>query len=414
MSATRLLYIAHRIPYPPNKGDKIRSYNEALFLSRRFEVDVVCFVDGPEDDKHLKVLQGFSRTVTGFRRSPWLKLWRLATGFLAGRPLSAALYDHRGMRDKVRRLIREHEYARIVVFSGQMAQYIPPDRLPRTVLDYCDVDSHKWDNYADRLPFYAAWFYRLEARRLFACENDASRQALATLFITPSERQIYLGLGGEGNLLTLGNGVDTAFFAPNAAKTEPGRILFTGAMDYFPNEEGVAWFAKEVFPFVRKDHPQARFVIAGSNPSLKVRNLARCDGVDVTGFVPDMRAEQARAHIVVVPLRIARGMQNKVLEAMACGKAVVVGKAAMGGIHAEHGRDLFVAETPEEFRAAVSRLLSEPGLVESMGKAARAYILAHLSWETNLEHGLLPLLAAEGPGATPTADEKPAAGVAPA
>jgi sugar transferase (PEP-CTERM/EpsH1 system associated) len=407
MALTRLLYIAHRIPYPPNKGDKIRSYNEAFFLSKRFEVDLVCFVDGPEDERHMKVLQGICRTATGFRRGPLLKAWRLATGFLAGKALSAALYDHGGMRAKIRRLIREHEYARIVVFSGQMAQYIPADLLPRTILDYCDVDSHKWDNYADRLPFYAAWFYRLEARRLFAFENAASRKALATLFITPSERQIYLALGGEGNLLTLGNGVDTGYFVPSGTKPEPDRILFTGAMDYFPNEEGVAWFAKEVFPFVRKDHPRARFVIAGSNPSLKVRSLARLDGVEVTGFVPDMRAEQAKAHIVVVPLRIARGMQNKVLEAMACGKAVVVGKAAMGGIHAEHGRDLFVAESPDEFRAALGRLLSEPDLVEAMGKAARAYILAHLSWETNLEHGLMPLLAPAPPGGKPSAGPAP-------
>lgn len=388
----RLLFIAHRIPYPPNKGDKIRSYNETLFLSKRFEVDLVCFLEGPEDDAHLETLRGLCRTATGFRRGIALKAWRLATGFLAGRPLSVALYDHGGMRAKILRLIREHEYARIVVFSGQMAQYIPAAQLPRTVLDYCDVDSHKWDNYAERLPFYLAWFYRLEARRLFAFENAASRMALATLFITPAERQIYLDLGGQGNLVILGNGVDTGFFAPSATAPEPGRILFTGAMDYFPNEDGVSWFAREVFPLVRKDHPHARFVIAGSNPTAKVRALARLDGVDVTGFVPDMRAEQAKAHIVVVPLRIARGMQNKVLEAMASGKAVVVGKAALGGIHAEHGRDLFVAGTPEEYRACLGRLLSDPGLVEATGRSARAYILAHLSWETDLEQGLLPFL----------------------
>lgn len=401
MPSDRILYIAHRIPYPPNKGDKIRSYNEVLFLSKRLAVDLVCFLDGPEDDAHLKTLQSLCRTATGFRRGRLLKAWRLLAGFLTGRPLSVALYDHGGMRAKILRLIREHEYARIVVFSSQMAQYIPAAQLPRTVLDYCDVDSHKWDNYADRLPVYAAWFYRLEARRLFAFENAASRAALATLFITPAERAIYTGLGGTGNLVTLGNGVDTGFFSPSATAPEPGRILFTGAMDYFPNEEGVCWFAREVFPFVRKDHPQARFVIAGSNPSAKVRALARLDGVDVTGFVPDMRAEQAKAHIVVVPLRIARGMQNKVLEAMASGKAVVVGKAAMGGIHAEPGRDLIVAESPEEYRAGLERLLSDPALVERMGRAARAYILAHLSWETNLEHGLLPLLAANGPEAAP-------------
>ena len=162
----RLLYIAHRIPYPPNKGDKIRSYNEVLFLSKRFDVDLVCFLEDEGDRKHLQALQGLCRSATGFLRGPLLKAARLLGGFLRGRPLSVALYDHSGMRRKIQRLIREHGYERIVVFSGQMAQYIPADQLPRTAIDFCDVDSHKWDNYADRMPFYASWFYRLEARRL--------------------------------------------------------------------------------------------------------------------------------------------------------------------------------------------------------------------------------------------------------
>ena len=394
----RLLYIAHRIPYPPNKGDKIRSYNEVLYLSKRFEVDLVCFLEGSEDNKHLRALQGICRTATGFFRGPLLKGMRLLGGFLRGRPLSVALYDHGGMRRKIKRLIREHDYERIMIFSGQMTQYIPAEMMPRTVIDFCDVDSHKWDNYADRMPAYASWFYRLEAKRLFAFENAASMSSLSSIFITPAELKIFTGLGGAGRLLSLGNGVDTGFFSPTTGPIEPGRILFTGAMDYFPNEEGVAWFAKEVFPQVRKSFPSSRFVIAGSNPSLKVRALARMDGVDVTGYVQDMRAEQSKANIVVVPLRIARGMQNKVLEAMACGKAVVVGRAAMGGIHAVHGRDLFVAETPAEFRACLEKLLADPLLVETMGQAARRYIEANLSWETNLEHGLMPLLSA---GLTP-------------
>jgi glycosyltransferase involved in cell wall biosynthesis len=163
-------------------------------------------------------------------------------------------------------------------------------------------------------------------------------------------------------------------------------------MDYFPNEEGVIWFAKEIFPGVRARFPHSRFVVAGSNPTLKVRALARLDGVEVTGFVEDMRKEQERADVVVVPLRIARGMQNKVLEAMACGKAVVVARKAMGGIDAQAGRDLMVSESAEEFSQRVMELLSDPGLARSMGQAAREYILRNFSWEANLEHGLLPLL----------------------
>jgi glycosyltransferase involved in cell wall biosynthesis len=161
----------------------------------------------------------------------------------------------------------------------------------------------------------------------------------------------------------------------------------------------VVWFAREVFPGLRKRFPAAHFVIAGSNPTRKVRALARIAGVTVTGFVEDMRAEQAKAHVVVVPLRIARGMQNKVLEAMACGKAVVVSRRAMGGIYAQEGRDLLVAEGPEEFRRCLERLLAEKTAVEEMGRAAREYILRDLSWETNLAGGLLPLLAVGAPPA---------------
>ena len=389
----RLLYIAHRIPYPPNKGDKIRSFNELVFLSKRFDVDLVTFLGGPGDQKHIKKLLTYCRSVSGFQRGRLHQAIRLLWGFLRREPLSAAVYDHAGMRRRIGRLIAEHGYEKIFVFSGQMVQYIPAEMLPRTVVDFCDVDSHKWDNYADRLPFYASWFYRMEARRLFAFESAASRAAFASIFITPAELKLFRDLGGQGRLVTLPNGVDTEFFKPRPEETpEEGRILFTGAMDYFPNEEGVSWFAKEVFPELRAVFPAARFIIAGSNPTLKVKNLARIEGVEVTGFVEDMRKEQAKAHVVVVPLRIARGMQNKVLEAMACGKAVVVSSKAMGGIHGEPGRDLMVADTTAEFRRCLETLLSDRKAVESMGKAAREYILAKMSWEANLSSGLLPLL----------------------
>ncbi len=408
----RLLYLAHRIPYPPNKGDKIRSYNELAFLCQRYEVDLVCFLDAPGDEKYLPKLREMCRSVSAFRRGPLLQVTRLLRGFLTGEPLSVALYDHPGLRARVRELTAAHDYARIFIFSGQMAQYADSAWLPRTVIDFCDVDSYKWDNYADRLPFYSGWFYRLEARRLLAFEKEAARAALAAVFITPAELDIFKTLGGEGRLVALGNGVDTEFFspagsgaaasgtaasaaaAPGAGRTGSitGRILFTGAMDYFPNEEGVVWFAREVLPGVRRKFPGAHFVIAGSNPTQKVKALARLEGVEVTGFVEDMRAEQAKAHVVVVPLRIARGMQNKVLEAMACGKAVVVARKAMGGIHAEDGRDLCVAESPEEFQAALTSLLGDPARVEAMGSAAREYILRNLSWQSGLEKGLVPLM----------------------
>lgn len=389
----RLLYIAHRIPYPPNKGDKIRSYNELAFLCRHFEVDLVCFYGGPGEQDHIRKLQGICKTVSAFHRGVPRQALQFGLGLLRREPLSVALYRHGGMQRKIKRLLAENEYRHVFIFSGQMVQYLPRNVLSRTVVDLCDVDSHKWDNYADRLPFYLSWFYRMEARRLLAFEKEASRTAQACIFITDSELELFRGLGGTGQLKRLGNGVDTQFFHPGDGDYEEGRILFTGAMDYFPNEEGVAWFANEVFPAVRAKFPKARFVIAGSNPSLKVRNLARMEGVEVTGFVEDMRREQTRAHMVVVPLRIARGMQNKVLEAMACGKAAVVTSKAMGGITAENGRELMIADSPEEFVRSLELLLGDPERVKAMGQAARDHILEEFSWERNLTRELLPLLA---------------------
>jgi len=387
----RLLYIAHRIPYPPDKGDKIRSYNELCFLSRRFEVDLVCFYEGPRDQNHVQKLQDMCKTVSAFQRSLWTRPLRLLAGLLLGRPASVSLYGDARMKRKIEQLIAEHDYSRIFVFSGQMLQYVPRRLLGRSVIDLCDVDSHKWDNYADRLPFYLAWFYRLEARRLLAFEKAASAAARACILITPSEVGLYRRLGGTGTLLCLGNGVDTNYFRPSERICEEGRILFTGAMDYFPNEDAVSWFAKEIFPSMRERFPFARFVIAGSNPTRQVKALTRIGGVEVTGFIPDMRVEQAKAHVVVVPLRIARGMQNKVLEAMASGKAVVVHPNALGGIDAESDRELCVAETTQEFRRCVERLLREPGLAERMGRAARKYVENNFSWERRLIELIPPL-----------------------
>lgn len=387
----RLLFIAHRIPYPPNKGDKIRSYNELAYLCRHFEVDLVCFYGGPKEQAYVEKLKGMCKTVSAFPRSLAGQALRFGAGLLKGDPASVALYRHAGMRRRIHDLLAEHDHRHVFIFSGQMVQYLPRKVLERTVVDLCDVDSHKWDNYADRLPFYLSWFYRMEARRLLAFEKTASAVAKACILITESELELFRSLGGTGRLKRLGNGVDTEYFKPSDTPWEPGRILFTGAMDYFPNEEGVAWFAKEVFPRVRMRFPNARFVIAGSNPSHKVRALAG-EGVEVTGFVQDMRKEQARAQVVVVPLRIARGMQNKVLEAMACGKATVVTTKALGGISAEDGVELIIADDPDAFVRALETLLGDPSKAAAIGEAARRHIIEEFSWERNLDRELLPLL----------------------
>jgi polysaccharide biosynthesis protein PslH len=392
LSRPRLLFIAHRIPYPPNKGDKIRSYNELAFLSRHFEIDLVCFIDSKRDEVYLPKLQALCHSVTALQRGLVGQLFRLGMGALKGEALSVALYHKVQLQSRVLAVLKERQPDFIFVFSGQMAQYVPKEYLQKTVIDFCDVDSQKWADYAEKMPGYLSWFYATEAKRLLAFENASSLKARASIFITPSELKLYQDLGGRGNLAVFGNGVDAEFFRPFEEKTQSGRLLFTGAMDYFPNVEGVEWFAREVFVPLKRKWPHLEFIIAGANPTARVRRLAQVPGIVVTGFVKDMRAEQAKAQIVVVPLRIARGMQNKVLEALACGKAVVASEKSLGGIHAKDGQELEIANSPKEFQKKIESLLADPGRIETMGKTAREFIVTHYSWDSNLKNHLLPLL----------------------
>jgi polysaccharide biosynthesis protein PslH len=395
LSRPRLLFIAHRIPYPPNKGDKIRSYNELAFLSRHFEIDLVCFVDSKKDEVYIPKLQALCHSVTVMQRGMLGQLFRMGLGALKGEALSVALYHKISMQKHVQRLLQDRKHDFVFVFSGQMAQYVPQDYLQKTVIDFCDVDSQKWSDYAEKMPAYLSWFYAGEAKRLLAFENQASLKARASVFITPSELKLYQDLGGQGNLAVFGNGVDSEFFRPFVEKPQPSRLLFTGAMDYFPNVEGVEWFAREVFVPLKSKRPDLEFIIAGANPTGRVRRLAQIKGIVVTGFVQDMRAEQAKAQIVVVPLRIARGMQNKVLEAMACGKAVIASEKSLGGIHAKDDQELEIANTPKEFQTKLEALLAAPERIEAMGKAARVFIEQNYSWDSNLKNHLLPLFGSK-------------------
>ncbi len=390
--SVKLLFLAHRLPYPPNKGDKIRSYNELLFLAKHFEVDVLGFIDSREDAQYLPVLQKFCKSAEALYRNRWHWFWRLCMGFLKGQSLSVSLYYHGGMAQKVKTLVQKNHYDHIFVFSGQMAQYVKGHEN-KTVLDFCDVDSHKWDNYAEKLPAYKAWFFRLEAKRLLVFESAYAKRLKHSLFITDAERAIFLSLGGKGQIGVLPNGVDTDFFQSQKENHVNGRILFTGAMDYFPNEEGMLWFVREVWDSLYKLFPTAQLIIAGSNPTAKLQALANKPGIEVTGYLQDMRAEQVKAHIVIVPLRIARGMQNKVLEAMACGKAVIATQKALGGIHPENGKHLLIANTPQEFLTSLIELLDNPARVTSLGLAARAHMVDNFSWEKHLNKSLLPLFS---------------------
>jgi sugar transferase (PEP-CTERM/EpsH1 system associated) len=385
-----ILFLVHRIPFPPNKGDKIVSYHLLRHLAARYRVHLGTFIDNPADAKHVRALDQWCASQCVVRLHPRLARLKSVTAFFTGEPLTLPYYRSAQLRQWVEATIAENNIRKAVVFSAAMAQYA--ERLPNlaVVLDLVDVDSAKWTQYAERHAWPFSFIYRREGVKLLAVERSAAAQAVATVLITRGEADLFVRLAPEcsGRVHVIESGVDTNYFVPHDDRPSPyaageAPIVFTGAMDYWPNIDAVSWFAREVLPLLAQQRPEARFYIVGMNPAKAVRALAADARVSVTGIVPDVRPYLQHAAAVVAPLRLARGIQNKVLEAMAMAKAVVVSSAAASGVTAVPGVDFETAGDAEEFcRKVLMVMRSEVG--QSMGQHARARIVADYCWERNL------------------------------
>jgi sugar transferase (PEP-CTERM/EpsH1 system associated) len=384
-----LLYLVHRVPFPPNKGDKIRTFHLLRFLSRHYRVYLGTFADLEGDQAHEAELRRFCAEVKVIPLSPMLARARCTGGLLRGEPLSLSYYRSAELQRWVDRTIAEQRIARAVTFSSMMTMYLDRPGGPRLVADFCDVDSQKWAQYAQERNWPASYIYGREARTLLAFERRMAARAAACTFVTAAEVELFARLAPEcaARLHAVGNGVDTAFYAPLPGRASPYRddedaIVFTGAMDYWPNIDAVAWFAGEVMPGIVAANPRARFYIVGMNPSPTVAALAG-PHVVVTGKVADVRPYLQHARVAVAPLRVARGVQNKVFEAMAMSRPVVVSAAVAQGIHAAALAEFDVAADAREFAGKVLALTS-PAAGDEMGRLARSRVLRDYVWDAQL------------------------------
>ena len=386
-----LLLLVHRIPYPPNKGDKIRSWHLLKHLAQRYRVHLATFVDDPDDWQHVPAVQAVCASSHFAALSPRAARLRSLGAVLRNRSLSYDYYRNGGLQAWVDGAMRRHGIGRIVVFSSPMAQYAEAWPQARRVIDFCDVDSDKWRQYAERKPWPASAVFGYEAGRLLRYERQVAANFDAALFVSAPEAELFRSLAPESAARTgwFSNGVDTGYFAPGACASPYAAgdkaLVFCGAMDYWPNIDAVQWFAAEVLPALRAGDPAVRLVIVGARPAAEVQALASQPGITVTGTVPDVRPYVAHAALSVAPLRVARGIQNKVLEAMAMAKAVLVTPQALEGIEAEPGRELLLAQdAPQWIAAASAALAGPPAALEALGRAARARVEAAYSWDARL------------------------------
>jgi sugar transferase (PEP-CTERM/EpsH1 system associated) len=394
-----LLYLVHRIPYPPNKGDKLRSYHLLRHLAKRYRVHVGTFVDDKADWQYTCAVKDLAGGDALFLPlSPKRGKLRSAVGLFTGEALALPYYRDARMARWVDATIAKHDIQRVVVFSSPMAQYVNELEDIDRLIDFVDVDSEKWKQYAGASDSRGMkWLYQREADRLLEFERYTASRAIASVFVTQPESALFRRLAGDlvSPVITVENGVDAEFFnaanVPLPAGWARGRddvpnhsIVFTGAMDYRPNVDAAAWFSREVLPLVRHQVPDATFWIVGARPGPEVRSLARADEIFVTGTVPEVKPYLAHAGVVVVPMRLARGIQNKALEAMAMGAATVVSTTSAAALNAVPGRDFVLADDAESFATAVVALFNDPSQRARLGAAGRAAVLENYDWSRNL------------------------------
>jgi sugar transferase (PEP-CTERM/EpsH1 system associated) len=386
-----LLFIAHRIPFPPDKGDKIRSHHILRHLAEHFTVHLGCFYDNPADKQHINALRDLCEEVFCL---PLGRTQRTLGGLRAlavGRSLSEGSFANPRMKKWIRDVLHRCDIEAAFAYCSAMTPYLLGDPFKgRKIVDMVDVDSEKWGAYAQAAHEPLATLFRVEQRRVRELEKKAATCFDNVLFVSREEANIFLEFAPEARAKVsyVENGVDLRRFDPAQLNPNPfiegvDPIVFTGAMDYRPNIDAVVWFSREAFPAIRAKHPRAEFWIVGGNPTKCVRNLVRDSSITVTGTVPDVRPYLAHSRCAVAPMRVARGIQNKVLEAMAMAKPVVLSPAALEGLRAEPGRDLLLARDAQEFTALVSQILS--GRWHSLGGSARKYVEVEHRWTENLK-----------------------------
>jgi sugar transferase (PEP-CTERM/EpsH1 system associated) len=394
-----LIYLTQRIPFPPTKGEKIRQFQVLCYLRQRYVVHLGCLIDDPADWQHTGVLRELCGETYFAKLNPWTARLACLPCLIGSIPLSVPYFFDRGLQEWIKDVLTRRRPNAAFVSSSVMGQYLldAPYRPPRVVMDFIDVDSDKWRQYGDTRSWPMSWICRRESKTLLEFDRRLAHAFDASVFVSRAEAALFNRLAPDVSAKThqVNNGVDSIYFSPDAAAENPydrGRpvVVFTGTMSYWPNVDAVTWFAEQVLPRLRRAIPSVAFYIVGSHPSQQVQRLGGLPGVTVTGRVADVRPYLAYAAVVVAPLRIANGVQNKVLEAMAMAKIVVASPRALAGVEPEAARNVLVADGPESFAETVRRAITDGDLC-GLGPRARTAVERFYNWDKNLRE-FAPLL----------------------
>ncbi|MFN0243666.1 MAG: TIGR03087 family PEP-CTERM/XrtA system glycosyltransferase [Planctomycetota bacterium] len=376
----RILFLSQRVPYPPNRGDKITTWRLVERMKRHHDVTAIAFAHNEADFAAARELTEEKGIPTiAFAYDDRAKKLASLPLLLGRTPLTLGVYGSKELQRRVDDEMRSADMA--YAYSSSMGAFLEPHADRPRVMHFGELDSDKWRQYAETASFPMSWVYRREARTLLEFESRVARSFHTNVVCTPLEQQIFERQIPGATARVLRNGVDLEYYHPALNTPDPDEIVFTGVMNYFPNVDACRFFVEDVLPIVRQSRPLAHFTIIGSQPTRDVVRLAQVPGVRVTGFVNDTRDHLRKAVVSVAPLRIARGIQNKVLEAMAMGLPVVGTTPATQGVDGASGRDYLVADDAHSFAHAVVELLEKPDDARALGERARTFVEAHYDWE---------------------------------
>ena len=370
----KLLYLTHRCPYPPNKGERIRCFNILKHLAKHYEIHLACPVFSRDEIEQVENCKAYAKSVITTYINPYAAKARCLFSLFSKKPFTVSYFYSK----KFKEIIQRQDFDIVLVDCSSMAQYAIDIEIPK-IVDFVDIDSDKWKLYSRYSSLPKSIIYHMEYRRIQLFENNINKQFNFCLVVSEDEKKL---LQDGENVVIIPNGIDVGFFVPRAPQND-NTLIFTGAMNYFPNIDGVSYFHKDIWPLVKEHIQDVRFIVAGMSPPPKIRALASEDTI-ITGFVSDVRDYLAQATVCIVPLRIAKGIQNKILEAMAMGIPVVATTAANAGIEARDKHQILVADSPEDFARSVLMLLKDPQLRKTIADNARQFVQENFSWDKNL------------------------------
>lgn len=387
MKRRQILFLSQRVPYPPDRGDRITTWNFLRHLAENHDVHLACLASHPGDVQKRSILLPLCRSVTIIDKPVWrAALNALVCLCLSGKPLSCGYYFSGNIKKLAWDLTKDNKIELVYAYSSNVFTHVAGLAGPKIIYHFGDVDSEKWRKMANKSRNIFWPIYQIESRRLRLWEIESSKSCSASVFATEKEAGLFRSLGGSGRIVAIGNGVDHGFFSGGVDEPKQNFLIFTGVMNYFPNVDTVITFCREVFPKVKEKFPDTKFLIVGANPTGEVLALAQEDeNCIVTGYVEDIRPYMRKAKVFVAPMRVAQGIQNKILEALAMELPVITYPEIASSTGLSENEGVIGARDAEEMAVAIERLMNEEDLRKKLGKTGRESVIEKFSWDNQLK-----------------------------